>query len=211
MLTVAFDLDETFLHSKDAMAQIMCEETGVLVAPALWNSYDLAKVWMESGLIGDRHISNAEVMEWFTKHNLFGMCELAPGAYDVYEFCRRRNINIEFVTARGFDPDARNRTRLMLVRAGVGKFDLTIVAHMESKHPHMKNGSPTVFVDDNVQQVLHLTPHAQHAILMAQPHNKAFRDHQVKHHAPPLPVANSMWDVLGVLTYLNARNVGRIV
>lgn len=202
---IALDLDETFLHSKDAMAAIMAEETGVLVAPYEWNSYDLAKVWMDSGLIGDRYISNKEVMGWFVKHNLFAHCKLAPGSAELYDYCRKRSIKIEFVTARGFDPDARSRTMNMLRNAGIhGGYDLTIVDHMESKHPHMKCARPLLFVDDNAQQVLHLMPYAAVSCIMAQPHNEAFRKERDRN-GHPLRTVNSMWDVLDVLMYLNAQ------
>lgn len=195
-ITVAFDLDDTFLSSREAMTQIMAEETGVYLTPEHWTSYDLAKVWTESGRLNGRVVTNIEVMEWFVKHNLFSRCTLAPGSMEVYEFCQRRNIPIEFITARGFDPDARNRTTKMLLESGVTNFTLSIVDHLGPKFEHMVDPNPTLFVDDNFVQYRHMLSRSR-SFLMAQPHNAAERSKQ------PELVVYSMWDVLDILAATN--------
>jgi len=68
--------------------------------------------------------------------------------------------------------------------------------------------TPMLFVDDNPNQVLYLMQHAAVSCIMAQPHNKAFREERERNNHP-LRVVNSMWDVLDVLAYLNAKQCMR--
>ena len=198
--SILLDLDDTFLNSKHVLAEAIHAEHGIYCHPDTWTTYRLSTFYPT--------LTQEDITSAFVNQNVFGKMTLAEGSFDLWRYCQQRDIRIEFVTSRGFDPDAYNRTTKSLYYLLGGAveekdYTLTIVKHGENKHEKFTSERPILYVDDACSQVHGMREHRPDitSLLMVQAHNKTYRDEW-----GPATVT-SMHDVIDILQYLRGQRM----
>jgi hypothetical protein len=205
-LELLIDLDDTFLESKPTMALILKEATGTWIDPKDWTSYNLGQVY---------GMDNDEVMSIFAEHNLFERVELAKGAWPLIEFCNQRGIKFHFITSRGFDPEAYEKTARMLAAQAFmlpDTYALTVTEFHKDKSTYVTEEQAArtlAYFDDSYPNWLSMTyAHSFHSLLMRATHNEhQVQWHKDENHPTPLRYVRNLYQVLDVVRHLYAERL----
>lgn len=210
MESILLDLDDTFFNARHVLADAIEAEHGLKSDPDTWTTYRFSEIY---------NLPEDQVINAWIKHDVFSKMNLTQGALRLFGYCRARGIHIEFVTMRGFDPDAHARTiarlqEVLYFTPDEGNYSVTVTKWGENKHDKFKSRNPILFCDDShtaVRDMQRAYPN-MFCCLMAHPHNRQYRI-AVPNHSDEIAyidgvgvrAVKSMYDVLDALQFLRGQ------
>lgn len=188
--TVIFDIDDTVGDLKSRLQEIYRKATG--------NSEISFNDWTEYNANDRYGITSDQLSELFIEDNSLALLKPHEGLIEVTAILKARGYNIEFVTARGWCPDAYDITKNWLDNNYISYDRINIVPLFECKERvtrHIENIE--LFVDDRYEHCTAMmnSGRVKQTLLYSQPWNKKWHNTLT----PNFNVIDNLYDVLNYL------------
>jgi uncharacterized HAD superfamily protein len=188
--SIVLDIDDTVGNLKERLQEIYRRATGNQeIKYTDWSDYN-AK---------DRYgITSDQLSQLFIEDNSLALMKPHDGLIEVTAILKARGYNVEFVTARGWCPDAYDITKKWLDDHYVSYDRINIVPLFECKERvtrHIENIA--LFVDDRYDHCTAMmnSGRVKHTLLYSQPWNKIWHNALT----PNFDVIDNLYDVLNYL------------
>lgn len=185
--TVIFDIDDTVGNLKARLQNIYRRHTGdQTISYEDWNDY---------GVVDRYGITSDELGQLFIEDQSLELLEPHDGLVEVTAILKARGYNVEFVTARGWCPNAYEITQKWLDDNLVSYDRINIVQLFECKERvtrHIEN--IVMFVDDRYDHCTAMVNSGRvtKSLLYSQPWNRKYHNAL----APQMDVIDNLYDVL---------------